>query len=326
MDKNNSFTPSIFLRNRHIQTLYAPLFRKDINLNIEIERFDFDDGDFVEAHWHNRPSPNQNSPIVILFHGLEGSYRSPYIRGIMSALADIGYSSVLMHFRGCSDIPNNLARAYHSGDTQDARVWIEYLAQTYPHSHLHAIGYSMGGNVLLKLLSEWQTESPLKSAISVSAPMQLDICASTMMNGFTQIYQIHLLKYLKRTLLAKYQNHDIESMIGLSKKDVKNIKSIREFDDKYTSKIHNFGNAQNYYDKSSAKQYLHLITTPTLIIHSIDDPFMTPQILPSINQISPSIELEITKYGGHVGFVGGTIWKPRYWLEDRIIEFFNHNP
>jgi len=315
------FNPPLLLRNRHIQTLYAPLFRKDIALDMQIERFDFDDGDFVEAYWHNRPLVEEARPIVILLHGLEGSYRSPYIQGIMSALSNIEYSSVLMHFRGCGSSESNLARSYHSGDTQDARLYIESIAQKHTLSPLHAIGYSIGGNVLLKLLSEWRENSPLKSAISVSAPMQLDICASTMMSGFARIYQAHLLKYLKRTLLNKYHKHDIASMIGVTKEDVKKIKSIREFDERYTAQIHGFGTAQNYYNISSAKQYLHLITTPTLIIHSIDDPFMTPQILPSRGQISSSIKLEITKYGGHVGFVGGSIWRPTYWLEERIVEY-----
>ena len=317
------FNPSFPLSNRHIQTLYAPLCRKQKPLDLEVEEFDFDDGDFIECHWYHKPSKDNGTPIVTLFHGLEGSYKSPYIQGIMKALENIGYSVVIMHFRGCGDKPNRLPRAYHSGDTVDGRLWIEHIHKLYPSSKLLAIGYSMGGNVLLKLISEWGENSLISKAVSVSAPMKLDICANTINEGFAKIYQRHLLKNLKSTLLEKYKNHNIKELVNLDEDRVKSISSIREFDELYTSKIHNFGSAQNYYNISSAKQYLHKITIPTLIIHALDDPFMSDKILPNKDEISKSITLDIQANGGHVGFVYGSLFKPKYWLEDRVIEYFD---
>jgi len=133
---SNSFKPPFWLRNNHVQTLYSSLFRKDLNLSIEIERFEFDDGDFVECHWHNKPSIDSSKPIVILFHGLNGSYKSPYIQGVMREASLKGFASVVMHFRGCSGIPNNLPRAYHSGDSDDALRWIKHIHQTYKNAKL----------------------------------------------------------------------------------------------------------------------------------------------------------------------------------------------
>ena len=313
------FEPARGLKNAHLQTLYSALFRKLSPPDGEIEPFELSDGDFLDCFWYQKPSKESLKPIVVLFHGLEGSYKSPYIAGIMHSLHANGYSSVLMHFRGCSGRDNRLARCYHSGDTQDARELLASLHQRFPKIPLFAIGYSLGGNMLLKLLGEERT--PLIRAISVSAPLQLDICADKMNSGFSKIYQYHLMKHLKKSLLRKYNEHDMHGLIGVDSQGVKKMRSFWEFDNTYTGPIHGFSSAQNYYQESSAKQYLFAITTPTLIIHALDDPFMTPQILPNKNEISSRVRLEVSTHGGHVGFIGGSIFRPHYWLEERIIRY-----
>ena len=179
------FKPKFPLQNRHLQTLYAPLFRKQQTPKIKIERFELNDGDFVESYWY-KSKPTDDRPIVTLFHGLAGSFSSPYIQGVMKALEKQGLASVLMHFRGCSGKENLLPRSYHSGDTADAKAWIEHLEKNYPHAPLYAVGYSIGGNMLLKLLAEEGKKSPLKSAVSVSAPMDLDITAKAINRGFSK--------------------------------------------------------------------------------------------------------------------------------------------
>ena len=314
------FKPAIGLRDAHSQTLYPALFRKIGELDFDIEVFELSDGDFVECYWYNR---KDGQPIVILFHGLEGSFMSPYIKGVMKAFKKEGYTTVLMHFRGCATNENRLARCYHSGETNDAKEWIASLETRYPNTPLFAIGYSIGGNMLLKLLGEYQDNSPLQKAISISAPLQLDICANRMDRGFSKFYQYHLMKNLKKSLLAKYKKHDMKSIIGVDENEVKNMRSFWEFDNAYTAPIHGFKTAKNYYKKSSARGYLKSIKTKTLIIHSLDDPFMTPEILPKSDEVSSSVELEVYPNGGHVGFVSGTLLKPKYWLEDRVIDYFN---
>ncbi|RKZ93821.1 MAG: hydrolase [Gammaproteobacteria bacterium] len=316
------FQPAYGLTHRHFQTMFSSLFRKQSRPKIELERFELNDGDFVECYWHHRPVKESQKPIVVLFHGLAGSFESPYIQGVMNALQKEGFNSVLMHFRGCSGKMNRLPRSYHSGDTADAKAWIESLQQRYPKSSLFTIGFSLGGNMLLKLLGEWGDSSPLCAAVSVSAPLQLDICATRMNRGFSRFYQYILLKELKHGLLKKYKKYDMKSLIALDEKGVRQLNSFRAFDDVYTGPIHGFNSASDYYRQSSAKQYLKNISTPTLIIHALDDPFMSAEILPDKDEISSSVQLEVHTNGGHLGFVSGHFLKPRYWLENRISQYF----
>jgi hypothetical protein len=228
-----------------------------------------------------------------------------------------------MHFRGCSGRDNKKPRSYHSGDTQDAFEFIDLVKKRYPHTKLFAVGYSLGANMLLKLLGEKKENLPLDGAVAVSAPMLLDVCADKMNRGFSRFYQHLLLKDLQTALDKKYDKHPMQDLINLPRKDINKLKSFWEFDEVYTAKINGFQSAQDYYTKSSAKQYLKNITKPTLIIHAKDDPFMTQAVIPLKKDISSTITLEILEHGGHVGFVTGHIWKPHYWLESRIIHFFN---
>ncbi|NOQ31608.1 MAG: hydrolase [Helicobacteraceae bacterium] len=323
MKKNNCkpFKTSFALQNRHVQTLYSSLFRKERTLETTIEKFELSDGDFVECFWYNKPPTNSSTPIAILFHGLEGSYKSPYIQGVMLELQKEGIASVLMHFRGCSGVPNRFARAYHSGDTADALEWITYVKKSFKNSKLFGVGYSLGANMLLKLLGELKENSLLSGAVSVSAPLQLDLSANKMNSGFSKFYQYHLLRSLRRSLKAKYNDHDMSTLIKLQRSKVKELSSFWEFDDVYTAKIHGFSSASEYYEKSSAKQFLKDIRTPTLIIHALDDPFMTPAILPKSSELSKSVTMQVSANGGHVGFIGGSFLKPEFWLEKRVVSF-----
>ncbi len=318
------FRPNPLLKNRHLQTLYAPLFRKQTPPTVEIERFDLEDGDFIECYWHQQ-KPHKDQPIVVLFHGLAGSFDSPYIQGVMRSLETKGFASVLMHFRGCAGKPNLLARSYHSGDTEDARAWIDYLSVKYKNSPLHAVGYSIGGNMLLKLLGEDNKSTPLRSAISVSAPLDLAITAIAINQGFSKRYQAHLLNPLKVTLLEKYKTFDMYALLGVDEKRIEAIQTIEEFDELYTAPINGFDSAQDYYSRCSAKQFLKKIAIPTLIIHALDDPFMTPEILPQQHELSESIELALYPNGGHVGFVEGSLISPHYWLEHKITDYFSRS-
>ena len=318
----HAFTPSFGMKNRHIQTIYQTFFRKTENLQFQIERFNLSDGDFLEAYWHSTNQIKTNTPIVIIFHGLAGSYKSPYIKGIMSALSNAGYNTVLMHFRSCAENVNLLPRSYHSGETADAVEFINALVLRFPHSKLLSVGFSLGGNMLLKLLGEMKDKTPLAGSISVSPPMQLDICANAINKGVSKIYQRRLVKDLNKALVKKYAVNDMKSLIGIDKKDVKKLKTFWEFDATYTAPIHGFTSAQDYYTQCSSKQFLKDIHTPTLIIHSSDDPFMHKDILPSKEELSKNVTLELSKYGGHVGFIEGTFLKPKYWIEKRVIAFF----
>ena len=306
-----------------MQTLYAPLFRKQAKPQVAIETFELADGDVVECYWH-KEKPKDKRPIVILFHGLAGSFNSPYIQGVMRALDKQGFASVLMHFRGCAGKPNLLPRSYHSGDTGDAKAWIDHVHKNYPQNSLYAVGYSIGGNMLLKLLGEEKEKTPLKAAVSVSAPMDLAVCAEVISKGFAKNYENYLLKPLCASLEKKFDSHDMSQILKLKKEEIANIKTIEAFDQHYTAPIHGFKSAEDYYHKCSAKQFLKHIAIPTHIIHALDDPFMDERILPKKEELSKNISLNLTQHGGHVGFVSGSLFKPKYWLEERIAQYFSN--
>ena len=320
---SHAFTPTFWMKNKHLQTLYQTFFRKTTSPIFEIEEFILEDGDFTEVYWNKSKNAQDTTPIVILFHGLTGSYQSPYIEGMMKILVQEGYNTALMHFRGCSGKANKLARSYHSGETGDASYFINSLYLRYPNAKLYAIGFSLGGNMLLKLLGEVKQSTPLNAAISVSPPLELDTCANAIHKGFSRIYERRLVRELNATLIKKYSLMDMQNLIGYTTKEVKKFKTFWDFDGAYTAPVHGFDSAQEYYTKCSSRQFLKDIHIPTLIVHAMDDPFMDPSMFPDKSELSNSVELELNKNGGHVGFIEGSFFKPKYWLEERVVDFFN---
>lgn len=318
---NSNFQPARFITNRHVQTLLPTLLRNNLAAKCEYQQLTLPDGDFVDLAWNRVPDSNETNPIVVIFHGLEGSINSPYAAGLMRTLEQHGWYVVLMHFRNCSERVNLAARTYHSGETTDASYFLDWLRESYPQAPLFAVGYSMGGNMLLKLLGQAGKEVPLCAAVAVSVPLLLDVCANQMRKGFSRFYQHHLLQKMKRKLVGKFRQYDYQSLIGLSQNDVARIKDFWEFDSAFTAPINGFEDAQDYYSKSSARQYLAGIQIPTLVIQSLDDPFMTPEVIPEESELSASVCFELSEQGGHVGFVSGRVWKPRFWLEERIPQY-----
>jgi len=323
MIKTSDFQPAIFAANRHIQTFLPILLRGNSVVHGIYQKLLLPDGDFIDLTWNKIPEKMDSQPLVVIFHGLEGSINSPYAKGLMLALDKLGWNIVLMHFRNCSDRVNLAARTYHSGETGDASYFLDWLRESYPQAPLLAVGYSLGGNMLLKLLGDKKTEVPLNAAVAVSVPLLLDVCADQMRSGFSKVYQQYLLQKMKRKLLGKFQQHDYQGLIGLRQNDIESIKDFWEFDEAFTAPINGFDGAQDYYLKSSARQYLGGIQIPTLIIHSMDDPFMTPEVIPHENELSDCVCLELSQHGGHVGFISGQLWKPRFWLEERIPQYFS---
>jgi len=318
---DDPFKPAWWLRNPHLQTIWPVVLRKSIkNLDLERERFELPDGDFVDLDWLGK---NESGPLVLILHGLEGSIDSHYAKGMMRAVRQNGFRGLFMHFRGCSGEANRLARAYHSGDTNDLAFLVHYLMSRESNLHLSVIGYSLGGNILLKWLGETGSKNPIKSAIAISVPFELNKAANRIQHGFSRFYQWYFLKCLRDNLSRKWEVID-SSRPDISISYLSTVKTMREFDDKLTAPLHGFSGAEEYYDISSSRQYLRLIQVPTLIVHAKDDPFMTEDCIPNHAELSPKIILELTESGGHVGFVSGKFpWKPEYWLEKRIPRFLS---
>ncbi len=307
--------------NPHFQTLMPSLLNRSSGAQFFHERFELDDGDFLDLAWR-RPPDEGDRPIVVIFHGLEGSVYSPYAFRMMAALDSVGFNAVVMHFRGCFEEPNRLARAYHSGETGDAKAFVRHLGSRFPGRPLGAIGYSLGGNMLIKLMGEWGGEAPFFAAVSVSAPLRLEETASHINRGLSRFYEAILMASLRKSLLQKFRRHDYAKLIGLKESEVRGLRSFWAYDDRFTGPIHGFKDAEEYYRRSSGRPYVAAIARPTLIIHAEDDPFMPKTVLPDTEELPASVTLESYRHGGHVGFVGGSLFKPVYWLEERIPAFF----
>ncbi len=322
---NGKFKPAWWLKGGNLQTCYPSMFRKKSLPQGRWKRLELSDGDFLdlfiaEPEHYASGFSQQNAPIIVLLHGLEGSIHSTYAHGLLSQFLKQGWGGVQMHFRGCSGEPNRNPRAYHSGETEDFTYVLNWLTETYPKRPLAAVGFSLGGSVLLNYLGKKQTETRLKGGVAVSVPLQLDISSERINQGFSRAYQKYLLDSLREKISANVQ---LLERLNLSKQEVKEISSFYHFDNKITAPLHNFENADDYYQQSSARQYLKTIQKPTLIIHALDDPFMTPEVLPKEQELSEYVTLEVNHSGGHVGFVSGTNpLQPEYYLEQRIPEFF----
>ena len=307
------FVPAWWLPGPHLQTLWPSLLRRRPPLTLERQRLELADGDFVDLSW----SGPADGPLVLVLHGLEGSPRSHYAAGLLDLLPRSGYRTCLLHFRGCSGEPNRLPRSYHSGDTGDLDTVARHLHATHGR-HIHAaVGFSLGGNVLLKWLGEVGGEAPVERAAAVSVPYVLDDAARRLHLGLSRFYERHLLHGLREKFRAKFRHMPCPLAV-----DVARLKSFRRFDDRVTAPLHGFDGVDDYYGRSSSRQYLRDIQVPTLLLHAADDPFMFPHTVPVAEELAACVELELAPHGGHVGFVAGRWpWSAEYWLERRILDW-----
>lgn len=313
---HSQFKPAWWLKSPHLQTIWPTLMRPRKRLSVEWERIDLMDGDFIDLAWSRN-----GGPLVLLIHGLEGSLDSHYATPMLQSLNQTGFSVVFMHLRGCGREPNRLPRSYHSGATEDLAEVIAQLDQR-GEKPVAAVGFSLGGNLLLKYLGETGSDSGLKAAVAVSVPFRLDIAARHMQSGVAKIYGRYLLHKLLESYRQKFSSRPEPLDVDLS-----TIDSIYLFDELITAPLNGFKNADDYYQRCSCIGFLEAIETHTLILHAADDPLMTPNAIPQNTQLGPGVTLEISTQGGHVGFVTGNIpWRAGYWIEERIPAFLRQLP
>ena len=314
----SEFKPAFWLRNPHAQTLFASKMRGSPPLAVEPERLELDDGDFIDLSWLPEADLAADAPLVVVLHGLNGSLESKYARGLLRQVAAHGARGVLMHFRGAAR-PNRLSRSYHSGETGDLAIVLARLRERYPRAPIGAAGYSLGGNVLLKYLGEQGSESPLSCAVAVSVPYDLRICAQAVQQGFSRLYQAHLINGMREIVEVKIRDGIIDQPLP----DLRRLRDFPSFDNAITAPLNGFADAREYYAQSSSRAFLRSVRTPTLILHARDDPFMTPAVVPRGDELSDAIRFELSEHGGHVGFIAaGRFGTPVYWLEERIPSYF----
>lgn len=318
----SEFKPAWWLPEGHSQTLWRK-FSPVKPVSHRRQRVELDDGDYIDLDWTAiDPRDSNNKTIVFLLHGLCGCSRSSYILAMQALLNTQGIASVAMNFRGCSGELNRLARAYHSGVSEDVDEVFNKLVLEYPDNNFVFVGYSLGANVLLKWLGETEAHPNIRKAVAVSTPFSLEYCSQAMLSGASRIYGQYFVRRLTRDFRLKQQQlralapSEAERIAGLG--DASKIASIWEFDDRITAPLHGFEGAVDYYRRCSSSGFLGSIAVDTLLIQSENDPMIPPAALPTPDMLSASTRLLLSSKGGHVGFVSS---RPGNWLEQRILNF-----
>ncbi len=320
MIKTSTFTPAWWLRNAHLQTIWGSLLRLPIEVETRRERLHLPDDDFLDLDWLEPMDNNPKRPIVLILHGLGGNIDSHYAKAILRSIQLQGWMAVFMHYRGCSGSPNHALVSYHSGFTDDVAYVVSVIRERFQNNPIAAIGYSLGGSILLNWLGKTGQNNPLTTGIAVSVPFELQKAANRMLNGFSRLYQWHILKNLRHHIAHKFESR--EGPIDLSRMD--ELQTFWEFDTFVTAPLHGFRDAKDYYEKASCRAILKAVTKPAFILHACDDPFMSPEVIPDVKELSSNTILELSETGGHVGFITGNVpGSAEYWLEGRMIEYLS---
>ena len=322
LEKNSFFRPSWWCRGAHFQTIFAHFLRPSPELSLRRERIETPDGDFLDVELLDEE--RSNSPWVVIFHGLEGSSRVSYVRSLMRYAQEMGWRSAAVNFRGCGFEPNRLKRSYHSGKTDDVDPVLDYLARKEKNPVFYLVGYSIGGNIVLKWLGEKSDRvfPGVKRAVAVSVPYDLAKSVEVLDKGFNRkVYTRSLLATLKKKTFFKEKI--FPGLISVA--EVQRCTTFKEFDGLVTAPLHDFKDAAHYWKESSSVSYLEKIRVPALLIHAADDPFFPGHLFPSkIVESSPYLSACLTVSGGHLGFVSGKWpWKMDPWLEKTISDFLN---
>lgn len=313
------FRPHPLLAHPHLQTLF-PFFARPLPaLAIRRERIELPDGDFVDLGWSGGDA-SRDAPLAVLVHGLTGGFESKYLRGLAQSLVARGWRTAMLQLRGGGDEPNRLPQSYHQGDTADLRHVLRLLRRREQPSALALVGWSLGGNIVLKAMGEEGDAAPADFAAAASVPFRLWPCVERLRRGFSQNYQARMLTDLKLRMRKKHAR--VPAPAGVDLAAAERARDFVEYDEAYTAPINGFHSADDYYRRSECAPFLAQIRRPTLIVHASDDPFMEPSIVPAAATLSPDVRLEVTARGGHVGFVAsGRLGRPVYWLEQRLAAF-----
>jgi len=315
--ETSTYRPPLGFWNGHLQTIYPALYRHVPLITRERERIGTPDGDFLDLDWNTLPGTGR---LAILSHGLEGDSHNHYIQGMAAAFQRAGWNVLAWNFRGCSGEQNRLLRSYHSGATEDLQAVVDHALATGRYEHIALVGFSLGGNMMLKYLGDLGpgVDSRIERAVAFSEPCDLASSSRKLERVMNRIYMRRFLTRLRGKIREKMvlfpgQIHDTR---------LDTMRTFREFDGAYTAPLHGFASAEDYWQRASCKPVLARIAVPTLLVNARNDPFLGPECFPREEARSnPHFYFEAPRSGGHVGFVSFNA-KNEYWSETRAIQFF----
>lgn len=311
---NIKYNPPFLIRNGHFQTIYPSLFRKINGHFYRRERITTMDDDFLDLDWAIIGSET----LVIISHGLEGNSHRAYVKGMAKAMNLGGMDALAWNYRGCSGVPNKQLRSYHNGATEDLAQVIQHATHTKRYQKIYLVGFSLGGNLTLVYLGRDRVDAMVEKAVVFSVPCDLKGSAGMLEKTENKIYMARFLKYLHQKIKDK-----IALFPGkIDDRGFFEIKNFKQFDDRYTAPIHGFIDAEDYWHQCSSKQFIADITTQTLIVNALNDPFLSPSCFP-VDEVAhtPHVHLATPQSGGHVGFMN--LKKSNiYWSEELALDFF----
>lgn len=297
MEMINAYKRPLWLANKHLETIVPALFRRVPDPGMKRERLELMDGDFLDLDWKE----GYGNKVVIICHGMEGSSDRPYIHGMVNALHDLNLHVLAWNYRACSGEMNRLPRFYHSGATEDLQAVIDHTLKKNPSYQISLIGFSLGGNLILKYLGEqgMRLDKRIMGGMAISVPLDLDSCCRVIDQASQWVYAQRFLK----SLLQKVREKEKILPGTMPIADLPKIKSLRSFDDYITGPLHGFKNAAEYYKLCNSLQFLPAIDVPVWVVNAKNDPFLAPECFPSPEQIdNPLVHLLYPRHGGHVGF------------------------
>jgi len=314
------FVPHRGLSNPHLQTIvgnFLPRPALGIQPTAEIVLVDPTDGSRILCHCHWQPTPSQHRSLLLV-HGLEGSSNSRYILGLAARAWAAGANVIRMNMRNCGGTDALTPTLYHSGLSGDVGAVILHFAQRYNLDRFALVGYSMGGNMVLKLAGEWGSRLPLSAVAAVSPAADLSASSDALHRPINRLYEMHFL----RGLVARFHRKAALYPNIYRTLNVGPIRSIRQFDDKIVAAYCGFRSAEDYYFRASAARVIDKIAVPTLILHSADDPFI--RVMPETRAAllaNPAIAFVETDHGGHCAFLGTAAGEAIHWAESTLIRF-----
>ncbi|WP_247236834.1 YheT family hydrolase [Telluribacter sp. SYSU D00476] len=319
-----------WLPNGHFQSIYPALFRKINDVPYQRERITTPDQDFLDLDWalakggREERRKGTKPALVILSHGLEGNSTRQYVLGMVRLLIRHGYDCLAWNYRSCSGEMNQQARFYHSGATDDLDLVVQH-ALDKGYGEIYLMGFSLGGNLTLKYAGEQGKfiNPAIQKVVVFSVPMDLLACSRAIEKRENRIY----LQRFLRTLKPKVEQKGLHFPEHIDASQYQLVKSFYDFDHIFTATIHGFESADDYYARSSAKNYVEYISVPTLIVNALNDPLIPPDSLPQqLIANHPNVWLELTADGGHCGFRPAQLIEGAYWSERRALKFLQEQP
>ncbi len=315
----STYKPPFLFRNYHISTIYASMLRKVSPVKQKRERLELNDGDFIDLDF-SFSIHGSSQRVLIILHGLEGNAKRPYVLGMAKKFNFAGWDVAAVNFRGCSGEINRLYRSYNAGASEDLKEVISFILEKEKYSEIGLVGFSLGGNLMLKYLGEGnELPSEITGAVAISTPCDLHLSLKKLEEPQNIMYSRRFVKKLKNQLLVRESHFPG----NLNKNEISACKSLYSIDELYTGKAHGFESALDYYKKSSALNFIPKIQTHTLLINAKNDGFLSENSSPvKMAQKNPRFFLEMPEYGGHVGFIqkGNSTY-----TEDRALDFISEH-